>query len=292
MMRSCHRLLIAVVILAAGVCAARTFRRSFKNGYPAEWNVSEERAGDSFAIKNGSVKYSDGRGMVISHSATREIVGKVTRVSDGDTVWVNDKLGRHKVRLNRIDAPESDQPFGKESAAHLKSLIGGREVRVEHTGTDQYGRVLGIIFLGETDINLQMVRDGCAWHYSHFDKTPAYAAAERDARVAKRGLWASPSPVNPYLWRKGKRESVAQVNEVNGHSGASRESGHVEYRPGGAMPVGSRKAAPVCADWPETGYWLSTNSMKRHNRRCENYRKTRGYPCRKDEGDPCGKCGG
>ena len=56
--------------------------------------------------------------------------------------------------------------------------------------------------------------------------------------------------------------------------------------------TGSRKAAPVCDKWPDTGWWLSTNSMKRHNRRCENYRKTRGDPCRKDEGSPCGKCGG
>ena len=132
----------------------------------------------------------------------REITGKVTRVSDGDTVWVSDSLGRHKVRLNRIDAPESDQPFGKESAAHLKSLIGGKVVRVEYTSTDQYGRILGIIYLGETDINPQMVRDGCAWHYKHFDSMPAYAQAEREARAAKRGLWASGTAINPYEWRK------------------------------------------------------------------------------------------
>ena len=53
-----------------------------------------------------------------------------------------------------------------------------------------------------------------------------------------------------------------------------------------------RVAAPVCDKWPDTGWWLSTNSDKRHNRKCENYRKTRGYPCRKDEGEPCKKCGG
>lgn len=135
----------------------------------------------------------------------REITGKVTRVSDGDTVWVTDESGKHKVRLNRIDAPESDQPFGKESTAHLKSLIGGRDVRVEYEKLDQYGRILGIIYLGGTDINLQMVRDGCAWHYKHFDNTPAYAEAERAARAAKRGLWAVPNPTNPYEWRKSLR---------------------------------------------------------------------------------------
>lgn len=60
----------------------------------------------------------------------------------------------------------------------------------------------------------------------------------------------------------------------------------------GRGPMSTRLAAPVNDDWPETGYWLSTNSGARHNRGCENYRKTRGYPCKKSEGRPCGKCGG
>ena len=66
----------------------------------------------------------------------------------------------------------------------------------------------------------------------------------------------------------------------------------IEYRAGRTLPVGSRTPAPVNDIWPDTGYWLSTNSNKRHNRNCENYRKTRGYPCRKTEGTPCGKCEG
>lgn len=133
---------------------------------------------------------------------TLVIVGTVTRVSDGDTIWVHTGLLRHKVRLNHIDAPESNQPYGKESAAHLKSLIFGKEVRVEYETTDRYGRILGIVFLGETDINLQMVRGGYAWHYTHFDKSPSYAAAEREAKATKRGLWATPNPINPYRWRR------------------------------------------------------------------------------------------
>ena len=56
---------------------------------------------------------------------------------------------------------------------------------------------------------------------------------------------------------------------------------------GGLSPLDS-----VNSDWPETGYWLSTNSDARHNSRCPNYRKTRGYPCAAKEGRPCGKCGG
>ena len=130
-------------------------------------------------------------------------------MSDGDTIWVRDRCGqRHKIRLNRIDAPESNQPFGKESTDHLKTLIDGREILIKYETTDRYGRILGTIYLEELDINLQMVRDGYAWHYKHFDATPSYAAAENEAQSAKRGLWATTNPINPYRWRKSKRETL------------------------------------------------------------------------------------
>ena len=53
-------------------------------------------------------------------------------------------------------------------------------------------RILGTVWAMlpvRTDVNLQMVKDGFAWHYKHFDSTPSYAAAETAARTAKRGLW-------------------------------------------------------------------------------------------------------
>ena len=55
-------------------------------------------------------------------------------------------------------------------------------------------------------INLEMLKAGFAWHYKHYDKNPDYAAAEDDARAAKRGLWSDPHPINPYDFRKAKRE--------------------------------------------------------------------------------------
>ena len=128
-------------------------------------------------------------------------------MNDGDTVWVTDaaKL-KHKVRLDRIDAPEKDQPWGGESAAVLKEWVFAKDVRVEYEKRDQYGRILGIVFNGTNDVNLAMVRNGNAWHYSHFDRTPEYAAAEAEARAARRGLWAQDNPVNPYQWRRTHRK--------------------------------------------------------------------------------------
>ena len=41
--------------------------------------------------------------------------------------------------------------------------------------------------LGEMDVNLQMVKDGMAWHYKFYDKTSSYADAEMQAREKKIG---------------------------------------------------------------------------------------------------------
>ncbi len=49
--------------------------------------------------------------------------GVITRVYDGDTLTFmpDDKNEAHwKIRLAEIDAPESDQPCGKESAQFVK----------------------------------------------------------------------------------------------------------------------------------------------------------------------------
>ena len=139
---------------------------------------------------------------------TKVIIGKCTRVSDGDTIHVvTDGNVKFKVRLDRIDAPEKDQPYGKESTAYLSSLIRGKTVRIEWQKKDQYRRVLGIVYLDKTDVNLKMVETGNAWHYSYFDKTAEYAFAEAEARQNRRGLWsADEKPVNPYEWRRSKRK--------------------------------------------------------------------------------------
>ena len=42
----------------------------------------------------------------------------------------------------------------------------------------------------------------------------------------------------------------------------------------------------------ETGYWISSKTKVRHNRRCRNYRRVKGHPCGPNDGRPCKTCGG
>ena len=244
--------------------------------------------------------------LVACNRAEEGLIGRVVKVSDGDTITVLDSSKtQHKIRLQGIDAPEKSQAYGDAAGRYLSGLVAGRDVRVKWTKRDKYNRILGTVYVKRAEVNLAMLRAGYAWHYKKFDSTPAYAQAESEARAARRGLWAGLDPIPPEQFRQGRARSPSapqgRARTPAAPPGGARppaappvvtSSARTEYRAGRTLPVSARTPAPVNATWPDTGYWLSTNSNKRHNRNCENYRKTRGYPCQKNEGDRCGKCGG
>ncbi len=125
-------------------------------------------------------------------------------VQDGDTFKLPDNETR--VRLWGIDAPEKGQPYADEARARLKKLCEGKAVRLEIKDTDQYGRKVAVVWMGKKNINLQMVKEGLAWHYSYYaPEAKDLAAAEKAARKARKGLWQDDTPVNPYDFRKASR---------------------------------------------------------------------------------------
>ena len=134
------------------------------------------------------------------------IQGRVVRVSDGDTITILDEgKVQHKIRLNRIDAPEKSQAFGEASRKHLANMVANKVVKVEWAKKDKYGRILGEVFVGDVNANLKMVQGGMAWHFKRFDNTKEYALAENEARAKKIGLWNDPKPIPPWEFRKMKK---------------------------------------------------------------------------------------
>lgn len=146
---------------------------------------------------------------------------KVIVVMDGDTILVLRDGHKVKIRLANIDAPEKDQPFGNESRESLLELVGKKEVRVETKAVDRYGRIVAVISLKETNINLQQVRRGMAWGTSAGNKiyraAPAekapssykqpdfpknsFAEVQHQAQTERRGLWSRTDPIHPRDWR-------------------------------------------------------------------------------------------
>ena len=138
--------------------------------------------------------------------------GRVVKVTDGDSLTVLDSsLVQHTVRLLGVDAPEKSQAFGWRAKYTLGLHVFGQQVKVDVLKKDRYGRLLGQVWLGEQDINLAQIEAGMAWHYANYarDQRPAdrvrYAAAQRYAQFARRGLWQDANPTPPWLFRRGQR---------------------------------------------------------------------------------------
>ena len=134
--------------------------------------------------------------------------GRVVAVHDGDTISVLRHGHSVRVRLHGIDCPELGQAFGRAAKRAASSLVFKREVRVVPVDVDRYGRPVARVFLGSTDINLELVRRGLAWHFVRYaPHDSALANAEREARSARRGLWAERNPVPPWTWRRSRTPS-------------------------------------------------------------------------------------
>jgi endonuclease YncB( thermonuclease family) len=137
------------------------------------------------------------------------ITGRVVGVADGDTITVLDaKNEQHKIRLAGIDAPEKNQPYGQAAKQSLSDQVYERQVSVETSKRDRYGRAIGKVLVDGNDANLEQVRRGLAWHYKTYEREQeppdraTYASVEIEARGANRGLWGDPAPVAPWDWRK------------------------------------------------------------------------------------------
>lgn len=145
-------------------------------------------------------------------SYAETLQGRVVGVTDGDTVTVLDTATtERKIRLMGIDAPEKKQAFGRKSKESLSALVFNKQVTVEYSKRDRYGRTVGKILVNGTDANLEQVKAGLAWHYKQYQKEQsiedrvAYARAEEQARAEKRGLWVDADPTPPWDRRHRKR---------------------------------------------------------------------------------------
>jgi micrococcal nuclease len=107
-------------------------------------------------------------------------IKEIVKVVDGDTIDIVIDLGfnlskKERVRLAGIDSPESrtkdleEKELGLESKEFLKRRLedgkaSGLRVKTEKDG--KYGRMLGWIYCGDTNINTEMVDRGYAWFYN------------------------------------------------------------------------------------------------------------------------------
>ncbi len=130
---------------------------------------------------------------------------RVTRVIDGDTIAIE---GGYRVRYIGIDTPEihpETEAFGIEAWQANRQLVEGKLVRLERdiSETDKYNRLLRYVYVDDTMVNAELVRQGLAQvkAYPPDTKYQDYLEAlEAEAKSEGRGMWAeSPMTSLRYL---------------------------------------------------------------------------------------------
>lgn len=150
--------------------------------------------------------------LVLDTAQAETMQARVVGVSDGDTVTVLDGANKtHKVRLAGIDAPERAQPHGVRAKQALSELVFGREVSVFIVDRDRYGRVVARVYVGNVDVNAELVRSGMVWVYRRYNQDPFLPPLEEEARAQRRGLWADASPTPPWEFRREGRKARAEA---------------------------------------------------------------------------------
>lgn len=150
------------------------------------------------------------------------LVGTVTRVVDGDTLVVQLASGPIRVRLDSIDAPESDQPGGARATMALTSLVDHHRVELEVVTQDRYERLVAQVTVNGTSINETLVKEGHVWTYRRYARNPDYCRWEETARREKRGLWSLPTRdwIYPSEWRRLRRREITTVTDYSQETAA------------------------------------------------------------------------
>ena len=139
----------------------------------------------------------DGGNPSDAHSSTTGS-GIVARVNDGDTLTLR---GGAKVRLVQVDAPELiTDCYGRAAQRALVALVPeGTRVRLVRDptldDTDRYGRLLRYVLVGDTDVNVELVRRGAASPYFFRNERGEHAQELLEALDAARderaGYWGA-----------------------------------------------------------------------------------------------------
>lgn len=125
----------------------------------------------------------------------------VFRVIDGDTLELRRHGRSERIRLEGIDCPELRQPYGKEAKRAVMALVIGSLVTLKTYGRSHDGALRAEVFLENgRRLSQILLEEGLAWEVATRGSSSA-GDAEREARYAKRGLWADRNPTPPWKFR-------------------------------------------------------------------------------------------
>lgn len=145
-----------------------------------------------------------------------DFTGLVVSVLDGDTIEVLHNNRAERIRLSGIDCPEKGQAYGTRAKQAASALVFGKEVTLQMYGKDKYGRTLANVVLADgTNVNHELVKEGwCWWYRKYAPGNTELEKLEKEARDSKKGLWADPASIPPWVYRKARRGQALDLSDM------------------------------------------------------------------------------
>ena len=143
--------------------------------------------------------------VLASPTSAETLQGNITAVIDGDSMLLNAERGNVWIRLQDVDCPELEQPYGLDARFTTQELVLNKSITANLNHRDRYNRNLAVIVLPDRRIlNEELIKMGSCWVASKADN-PGLRELEAKARRSSIGLWAKPSPQPPWEFRSDRR---------------------------------------------------------------------------------------
>ena len=147
------------------------------------------------------------------------LIGVFSRVTDSESVWIrierrseyrkwtfklskkNLNLPRQEVRvwlkyvspkLSISHGNEYNEWFRKKAAFEMQKIFYNRQVRINYDYSDKLFRLDGMVWTGDTNINIWLIRNGWSFYLLENEQPLEHKdllAAENEAKQLKVGLW-------------------------------------------------------------------------------------------------------
>ena len=150
-----------------------------------------------------------GPGLPLAHAQAADTISGTATVIDAGTLKIQGK----KVRLHGIEGPEDDQvclrdakPWkcGEAAATALRQYVSGKTVACEAVAAADGSNAGANCKVDGQSLNGLLVREGWAMDLPA-ESRGTYAEAQKEAKKARRGVWASETD-NPEEIRRQGRE--------------------------------------------------------------------------------------
>lgn len=122
------------------------------------------------------------------------------------------RIGELFEQRRNLFYPWATLKFHSSKAKQFTSnLVFRKHVHILPKEKDRYGRLVARVRVDDTDVSLELVKAGLAWHYKKYSSDPALAGAEQQARAEGVGVWSLADPIPPWELKQGEGGTWARA---------------------------------------------------------------------------------